>query len=60
MASIKDKFVILKKFDYFVDKPLLVRQTEKTKKKASYIVRVGIFRCVIEVTMKNVEMVLEL
>ena len=60
MASIKDRFVTLKRFDYIVNDPLVVRPTEKTKKKATYIVRIGIYRCVVEVTMKSVELVLEL
>lgn len=60
MASIKDEFFVLKKFDEIIDKPLMVRQTEKNSKKTTYIVRIGSFRGVIEVTLKNLEMVLEL
>ncbi len=60
MASIKDEFFILKKFDEIIDSKLVVRQTEKSSKKSTYIVRAGSYRCVIEVTMKNIELVLEL
>lgn len=60
MASIKDEFVVLKKFDEIIDKPMIVRRTEKNSKKSTYIVRVGSFRGVVEVTMKSVDLVLEL
>ncbi|MBQ9688218.1 hypothetical protein IJV79_01130, partial [bacterium] len=52
MASVKDEFFVLKNFEEIIDKPLQLRQTEKTSKLTSYIVRVGHFRGVVHVTHK--------
>jgi hypothetical protein len=60
MAAIKDEYYTLKKFDEVIEKPMIVRQAEKNTKKTTYIVRLGSFRGVVEVTMKNVELVMEL
>jgi len=60
MAGIKDNYIVLKNFEKIIDKPFFVRQTEKTSKKANYIVKVGDFRGIVSVTLKNVELALEL
>ena len=60
MASVKDEYFVLKRFDEIINSPLIVRKSEKNTKKTTYIVRVGYYRAVVEVTMKNIELVLEL
>ena len=56
VGRIKDNIFILKKFDYVVDKPLQVRPDDANV----YIVRVGKFKCLVDVSKDKMGTLIEI
>ena len=56
VGRIKDSIFILKKFDYVVDKPLQVRPDDANV----YIVRVGKFKCLVDVSKDKMGTLIEI
>lgn len=56
VGRIKDRIFILKKFDYVVDKPLQVRPDDANV----YIVRVGKFKCLVDVSKDKMGTLIEI
>jgi hypothetical protein len=56
VGKIGNNVFMLKKFDYVVDKPLQVRQDDKN----IYIVRVGKFKCLVDVSAEKMGTLLEI
>jgi hypothetical protein len=56
VGKVNNNAFMLKKFDYVVDKPLQVRQDDKN----IYIVRVGKFKCLVDVSADKMGTLLEI
>lgn len=56
VGRIKDSIFVLKKFDYVVDKPIQVRQDHDSV----YIVRVGGFKCLVDVSKDKMGTLIEI